>query len=107
MTPEGKVKKSIRDWLVAHGLQPAGGKSPDPVRGWFYMPANNGMGVSGIPDFVGSIGPMARFFSIEAKAEGGRVSGPQEARHAEIKSANAIVVVAKGVEDITFLKEFL
>ena len=108
MTPEGQVKKDIRAWLVSRGLQPAGYKRPAKMTGWFYMPANNGMGVSGIPDFMGCIGPNARMFSIEAKRPvGGKVRGVQEERMKEIKDANGLVFVARSVDDILELEKYL
>ena len=54
MTPEGKVKAKVRKFL----------DSLD--RTWYYMPVARGMGVMGIPDFVGV--SHGRFFCIEAKA---------------------------------------
>ena len=38
-TPEGKVKEKVKDFLKE-------------ARIWYFMPANNGYGTSGIPDFV-------------------------------------------------------
>lgn len=109
MTPEGKVKKDIRRELISWGLIPAGiGEVPESAAGWFYMPVSNGMGVMGIPDFIGCIGPFAKFFSIEAKApKNGVVSETQKDRHKEIKSARGIVLVARGTDDIQALKELL
>lgn len=107
-TPENKVKKAIRLQLLEWGLINAGiAKVPLSCKGWFYMPQNFGMGVSGIPDFVGCIGPMGRFFSIEAKAGDNQPTQQQKDRMAEIDLANGITCVAWGVDDIQFLKEFL
>lgn len=108
MTPEGAVKRDIRKWLSAHGLMNAGiERIPADNTGWFYMPQNMGMGVSGIPDFVGVIGPAGRFFSIEAKAPGGKPTPVQLCRHAEITAARGIVLVADCVEDLTPLEQYL
>jgi len=108
MTPEAKVKKDIRQELLRWGLINAGVAAiPVGVKGWFYMPANNGMGVSGIPDFVGAIGPMGRFFSIEAKAGTGKPTANQLNRHAEIEAAHGIVIVAYGADDIQDLRKCL
>ena len=36
LTPEGRVKAAVKKWLSARNI-------------WFYMPVQNGMGVTGIP----------------------------------------------------------
>lgn len=55
MTPEGKLKKEVKRVLDKHKV-------------WYYMPVQNGMGVTGIPDFVCCDG--GRFIGIETKALG-------------------------------------
>lgn len=108
MTPEGAVKRDIRKWLLANGLMNAGIESiQHDNKGWFYMPQNNGLGVSGIPDFVGIIGQGGRFFSIEAKAPGGKPTPIQLDRHAEIRAAGGIVLVADCVAALKPLEQYL
>ena len=88
MKNEGEVKKKIRQALVDMGLRPAGGKPvANPSIGWFYMPANNGMGVSGLPDFMGIY--RGQPFGIEAKGPGGRLSALQADRASEMQAAGA------------------
>ena len=53
-TPEGKVKKKVRDLLNRLGI-------------WHYLPANNGYGRHGIPDFVAIVN--GQFVGIEVKAD--------------------------------------
>lgn len=107
-TPEAKVKVAIKRQLLSWGLINAGiSNVPVSCTGWFYMPQNMGMGVSGIPDFVGAIGPLGRFFSIEAKAPGGKPTVIQLDRHAEIKLARGIVIVVDDVSQLEQLKEHL
>lgn len=69
-TPEGKVKNHVKQVLTDLGIHPASkaGVFPSDAAGWFFMPVSNGMGVSGIPDFLGHY--YGRFFAIETKAEG-------------------------------------
>lgn len=55
MTPEGRVKAEIKKVLQRHGA-------------WYYMPIQNGMGVTGIPDFIACLN--GRFLGIECKAPG-------------------------------------
>lgn len=116
MTPEGRVKRDIKAELERAGFWQAGHPEPATVTGWFYMPVNNGMGVSGIPDFLGvetlRITPdmvgmkFGRFFSIEAKAPGrmSNVTELQKDRHREIRAAGGVVLVA---DDVSILEEHL
>lgn len=113
MTPEGVVKRDIRRELETAGFWFAGAKRPARVTGWAYMPVNNGMGVSGIPDFVGTeaivITPemvgmtIGRTFMIEAKAPGKHPTPIQLDRHEEIRTAGGIVLV---VDDVSTLREY-
>lgn len=101
MTPEGRVKKEVRAYLISLGCRPAGGKKPEgEVTGWFYFPVQNGMGVVGIPDIVGCY--KGQFFAIETKAPGKKanVSRNQALRIAEIQEAGGLVLVADGVDDV-------
>lgn len=52
-TPEGKVKDRVKKILKERGV-------------FFFMPAANGYGSTGILDFIGLY--KGRFFAIEAKA---------------------------------------
>jgi hypothetical protein len=58
--PEAAVKRDVRKILDARQ------KSHGDV--WYYMPVQNGMGVTGIPDFICCIGGL--FLAIETKAPG-------------------------------------
>lgn len=71
---------------------------------WFYMPVQNGMGVVGIPDFICCWN--GRFLAVETKAPGKRTNTTpnQQARLAEIASANGLALVVDAVEQ---LKEVL
>lgn len=101
-TPEGRVKAAIKKELELRGFWRAGSARPADVKGWFYMPVSNGMGVHGIPDFVccweGS------FFGIEAKAPGGVLSEKQKSRHEEITAAKGQVIT---INDVSQLREYL
>lgn len=100
MSPEGKVKKAISDYLRSIGIKRAGdGKHQGAVTGWYYMPVPNGMGVNGIPDFCGIY--RGRPFYIEAKAVGGKPpTANQIARHQEIQDAGGFVVVCNDVTQL-------
>lgn len=98
MTPEGKTKAAIKKYLNAQGFWPAGGKRPEEVVGWYYMPVSNGMGCHGVPDFVCICNGRALF--IEAKAPGGKCTENQIRRHMEIRAAGGLVIVAYSVQDV-------
>ena len=100
MTPEGRVKEGIKKYLTKRGVWFAGKAAPAVVVGWMYMPVTNGMGVVGIPDFVGVWKGLA--FFIEAKAPGkiADTTDNQKARHMEIEKAGGVVIVADSVESL-------
>jgi hypothetical protein len=102
MTPEGKLKKQVKDALDERGFWRAGSARPQTVVGWYYMPVSNGMGVHGIPDFVCCW--EGKFFGIETKAPGGSPTANQEKRHEEIRAALGWVLVADNIDTV---KEFL
>lgn len=104
MTPEGKVKAALKKWLDRQGFWRAGADRPKlAVQGWYYMPQNRGMGVSGIPDFVGSFimdGHYPRPFGIEAKKPGGITTQLQRDRHEEMRAAGWLIFV---IDDVNTL----
>lgn len=55
MTPEGKVKKRVREVLNRLGC-------------YYAMPVTGGFGNSGVPDFLACV--SGRFYGIECKAQG-------------------------------------
>ena len=87
-TPEGKVKKEIKEWLATL------------PNCWFYMPVQNGMGVVGIPDIVGCID--GKFFAIECKAPGkeGNVSVNQWHQLDGIIRADGFALVASSLTQV-------
>ena len=94
MTPEGKVKAEIKDYLKS-------------LTGcWHFMPFMGGYGVRGIPDIIGCY--KGRFFAIEVKSEEGKVSPWQARVLALIAKAGGIALVARGAEEVIykFDKEF-
>ncbi len=75
MTPEGRVKKAVRQALESHGLQHlTDAAEPGPsIEGFFFMPVAGPYSVHGIHDFVGCWRGV--FFSIETKAPDSKVDG--------------------------------
>lgn len=67
---EAGVKDDTKRWLNAHlvfDTYELARSKPPIVLGFFYMPVQNGMGLTGVPDF--SICFMGRFVVAESKAE--------------------------------------
>lgn len=98
MTPEGKVKKKINEWLE------------ETFPGLFtWMPVPNGYGKSGIPDHIACVPVVITqemvgetigvFVGIEAKTEVGVLTKHQERRLAEIADASGIAEVVYGTGD--------
>jgi hypothetical protein len=99
MTPEGRVKAAVKRVLKGRGV-------------WYYMPIQNGMGVTGIPDFIGCqpvtisadmVGQtVGLFIAVETKAPGKRsnVSANQQARIQEIEAASGRTLVVDDAEQL-------
>lgn len=102
-TPESKVKAAIKKRLNKAGFWQAGQPKPEVVRGWYYMPVPNGMGVHGIPDFVCCIDGL--FVGIEAKAPGKMkdTTVNQQKRHTEIIAAGGVILVVDDVSQLDVL----
>lgn len=103
MTPEGKVKKMIKDELVRRGWKRAGSDDPMMIPAWFFMPVSNGMGVHGISDFVGC--HYGTCFLMEAKPDAKHEpTENQKARMQECRDAGGVSGV---VYDRTTLQSFI
>ena len=91
MTPEGRVKEKVKKLLKGRGI-------------WYFMPAANGFGRVGIPDFICCMD--GKFLAIETKAPGKRdnTTANQENRINEIRAAKGWALV---VDDPQQLEEFL
>lgn len=88
-TPEGKVKKAIREILDKY--------KPDV---WYFMPSSRAFGKAGVPDLVCCVRGI--FVGIEAKAGKGRLSVLQKATLEQICAAGGYtyVVYENGVEQL-------
>lgn len=87
MTPEGRVKAKVKDFLKS-------------VDAWYYMPVSNGMGRVGCPDILACW--HGRFIAIETKAPGKRKNTtPNQDREIDaINSANGLALVVDDVEQV-------
>ena len=87
MTPEGKVKKSVRQVL-------------DRLGAYYVMPVTGGYGRQGAPDFL--VCYQGKFFGIETKAGKGKTTALQELNLTKIRDAGgvALVVYEDDVKDL-------
>jgi hypothetical protein len=87
MTPEGKVKKDVREFLRSKDV-------------WYYQPVQNGMGQVGIPDFVCCYRGM--FVAIETKAPGktNAVTPNQKRVIDDIKAHGGLAVVVDSLDSL-------
>ncbi len=72
MTPEGKVKKRVTEVLKKHKV-------------WYFSPANNGFGKSGIPDIIAIVD--GHFLGIEVKSATGKPTELQKICGKQIEDA--------------------
>ena len=76
-TPEGKVKKRVKEIL-------------DAMDAYYFMPATAGYGRSGVPDIVGCYN--GEFFSIECKAGTNTPTALQEREMRRITEAGGLAL---------------
>ena len=87
MTPEGKVKKKVKEYLATTGA-------------WYYMPVSNGMGRVGCPDIL--VCYKGHFLAFEVKPPGQRnnTTANQDREIAGINKAEGIAIVVDDVEQV-------
>ena len=84
MTPEGKVKRKVVEVLKKHEV-------------WYFFPANNGFGKSGIPDIIAIVD--GHFMGIEVKSATGRPTELQKICGKQIEDAGGTWLVVS--DDVT------
>lgn len=94
MTPEGKVKKKVKEYLQSIGA-------------WYYMPVSNGMGRVGCPDIL--VCYSGRFLAFETKSPGKRenVTANQMREINGIQRANGLAHVVDDVAQVIAIMEKL
>lgn len=109
MTPEGRVKSVVKNFLEERRIYGAGSKkwqSKILGLGWYYMPVmGSPFGVHGVPDFVGCY--KGRFFGIEAKAADGGLTPNQILRHDEIRTSKGVVFVVRTLDDLAEVAQWM
>jgi hypothetical protein len=107
-SPEGVVKDMIEGYLQERLKLVPASKAPDVTHehnGWYYMPVSNGMGVMGIPDFLGHY--KGQFFAIEAKKNSTAEPTPRQIDqlHALDRTGAVAYVVGEESKMIEFCDE--
>jgi pantoate kinase len=77
-TPEGKVKKKVKDYLNKHNI-------------YYTMPFTVGYGASGVPDIL--VCHLGKFIAIECKANGNKPTALQAQHMKRINEGGGIAVV--------------
>lgn len=91
-TPEGKVKTKLFKMLKGLGV-------------WYFCPANNGFGKSGIPDVI--ICWYGRFIGVEVKSAHGKATQLQMKCGEEIQIAGGVWKIVRNEDDIVSLSVLL
>lgn len=84
MTPEGRVKRKVRDALISLGA-------------YFFMPVQSGIGATGLDYYCCYRGV---FVAIETKRPGARLTPRQRLIAFDIIAAGGLVFVIRNEEDI-------
>ena len=104
---EAGVKEDIKKWLTAHRIHDMKGVKSAPenmIEGFFYMPVQNGMGLTGVSDFM--ICYHGQTIVVETKAENkpAKPTGDQQAFIDAIEKAGGYGVCVNSLE--MFVKWF-
>jgi len=92
MTPEGKVKASVKKILEAMGA-------------YHFMPTTGGYGRSGVPDIVGCVD--GKFFAIECKAANNKPTALQTREMQRINAVGgvALLINEENIDTVWTLKQ--
>lgn len=87
MTPEGKVKNKIKDYIKT-------------LDAWYYMPVSNGMGRVGCPDILVCYKGLFMAFEVKAPGKRNNTTPNQDREIAWIQRANGLALVVDDVEQV-------
>ena len=85
MTPEGQIKKEIREWLAIHGI-------------YYANVAGGAFSKPGDPDIIADVD--GHFLAIEAKTKTGRQSEQQKVCQMRVTESGGVYIIARSVEDV-------
>lgn len=89
MTPEGKVKRKVVEVLKKHDV-------------WYFFPANNGFGKSGIPDIIAIVD--GHFVGVEVKSATGKPTELQKICGKQIEQAGGTWMVVSDAVTLEVLE---
>jgi hypothetical protein len=92
LTPEGKVKRKVTELLKKYEV-------------WYFFPANNGFGKSGIPDIIAIVN--GTFVGIEVKSATGKPTELQKLCGQQIQEAGGTWMIVKDEDTLATLKAVL
>ena len=92
MTPEGKVKKKVKEYLQSIGA-------------WYYMPVSNGMGRVGCPDILVCYKGLFMAFETKAPSKIKNVTANQQREIDEITRADGLAHVVDDVAQVIAIME--
>lgn len=92
MTPEGKLKKAIKDWMKEQGI-------------FYFMPVQSGYGIRGISDIICCY--SGKFIAIETKVHPNKPSTLQYRFLNDVGKAGGYTLVAYSLEDVKSLFEIV
>ena len=103
-TPEGRIKSATEAYLASIDVVSAGRAATitPQHKGWYYKPVSIGMGVHGIPDFLGHY--QGFFFTIETKVPGKDPTPLQQHQIAAVNKTGAVAFVVRCVEDLQYME---
>lgn len=110
MTPEGNVKKRVKEMLHELDILPfkqalAAVRSGKKIHGYYQMPSASGYGEAGIGDFLLSI--CGHYMEIETKTKDGDQRGIQKLHQEVVDASNGSYIIIKQEEDMLRLKSAL
>ena len=85
MTPEGGIKRKMRDWLSVNGI-------------YYANVAGGAFSKPGDPDIIADVD--GRFLAIEAKTKMGRQSEQQKVCQRKVEESGGMYIVARCLQDV-------
>ena len=85
MTPEGEIKRKIREWLSVHSI-------------YYANVAGGAFSKPGDPDIIADVD--GRFLAIEAKTKTGRQRPEQVLCEKKVTESGGLYIIARSVEDV-------
>lgn len=85
MTPEGAIKKEMRQWLSVNGI-------------YYANVAGGAFAKPGDPDIIADVD--GHFLAIEAKTKTGRQSEQQKVCQRQVEASGGMYIIARCLQDV-------